>query len=643
MKKNKIIYKEDNLKDVKDDLNSSEVFRSMVADAPFGMNLWSSDKVNIMCNAQILKLFNIESEEAFLDKFFDYSPQIQPNGISSKEMLNINLNEAFKTGKHVFNWMHVTPDGNKLPCEITLIKLNNSSNEDYVVGFIKDLRQNFSYDNYEVDYDYYFTDRLPKNVLLEEISDLTSEVFYSIDIRTGSIHHYGKLWFFGAEEQSEIFKEDIIEQGYIHEEDIIIYREMMDNIKADVLSKCDVRLLAGENNYRYFNITCKLITDNVGNPVFVFGKCVDIHEQRLIEERSQKDLLTDCYNKISAENIIADKLKSNNNSNYVFFIVDIDNFKAINDNLGHYFGDEVLRDISTGLKESFRDNDIVARIGGDEFIIFVENMSDLQIIFNKAEKILEIYQKTYSGQYKNYSISGSVGIALYPNDGKTYEELYQNADKALNQAKMQGKNRYVFYSSDFDIGTTRNITKIENANRMASSFFDYDLIAVVFNILYEKDGDSDAINLALSYLCQKYNADRSYIFETLDGGITLNNTFEYCKEGIRSEMDNLQNLPYALFADFLNKAHNDIIYSNNLRETLEQDRAFEIMDDQGILSFVHAQIKRCGQMTFFIGLDDCTKTRIWTVREINSLQYIGKLLSIILQAKHLRDELNEFQ
>ncbi len=206
---------------------------------------------------------------------------------------------------------------------------------------------------------------------------------------------------------------------------------------------------------------------------------------------------------------------------------------------------------------------------------------------------------------------------------------------------MQGKNRYKIYSSDFNIGTTRSVTKIENANRIASSFFDYDLIAAVFDILYENNGDSDAINLALSYLCQKYNADRSYIFETLDDGMTLNNTFEYCKEGITSEIENLQGLPYEIFEDFLNKAHNDIIYSNNLRETLELDRAFEIMDDQGILSFVHAQIKNDGRLTFFIGLDDCTKTRIWTEREINSLQYIGKLLSIILQGTHLRNELSE--
>ncbi len=626
---------------IENEFNSAEIFRSILGSAPIGINLWNVNMVNIMCNETILNVFNIESGEEFLDRFYEFSPEIQPNGVSSKEMSRINFEMALKNGKHVFNWMHSTPDGHRLPCEITLIKLETSLDENLLIGFIKDLRLDFTNFTSEGDYDYYFTDRLPRIVLMDEIAELSSEDFYSIDLRTGNLHYYGKSWIEGADENSLISLEKMIELKIMHEDDISIYKEMMDNIKSGEFGSCEVRFLMGENNYRYHRITCKILTDSSGVPVFVVGKRIDIHEQRVVEERSQKDLLTDCYNKISAENIITEKLAAKEGATHAFFIIDIDNFKAINDNLGHYFGDEVLKDISTGLKEAFRDVDIVARIGGDEFIIFVENLSDMNLITQKAEKILEVYRKTYSGEYKDYTISGSVGIAIYPRDGKSYDEIYQNADKALNHAKIQGKNRYMVYSEDFNIGTTRSTTKIENANRMASSFFDYDLISTVFNILYEKNGNSDSINITLSYLCQKYGADRSYIFETLDDGLTLTNTFEYCKEGISSEIDNLQGLPYELFEDFLNKSHNDIIYSNDLRETLEHDKAFEIMDDQGILSFVHAQIKSDGKMTFFIGLDDCTKTRIWTEREINSLQYIGKLLSIILQGTHLRDELNE--
>ncbi len=636
-----LILKGDSPKDIESEFKSTEILKSILGAAPVAINLWTKDMINIVCNAHILEAFDIENGEEFLEKFYEYSPEFQPNGISSKEQSRINFKKAMHDGKYVFNWMHKTPNGSRFPCEITLIKLDDVSDEPYLVGFIKDLRADFSYSKNNDGYDYYFTDKLPKNVLMDEISEFSDEWFYSVDLRSGNFHFYGNTWFTEASSNEVITESEMLKMQFIHEADTDLYKEMMENAQKGILNSYEIRFLDNKKKYRYNKINCKLISNSKGIPVFIVGKGIDIHEQRVFEELSQKDLLTDCYNKISAQNIISEKLKTSSDETHVFFIIDIDNFKAINDNLGHYFGDEVLRDISTGLKEAFRDVDIVARIGGDEFIIFVENLSDMSLIEKKAEKILEVYRKTYSGEYKDYSISGSVGVALYPRDGETYDDLYQNSDKALNHAKIQGKNRYMIYSADFNIGTTRNITKIENANRIASSFFDYDLISTVFNILYEKNGNSDAINLTLSYLCQKYSADRSYIFETLDGGKTLNNTFEYCKEGIRSEMANLQGLPYELFEDFLDKAHNDIIYSNDLRETLEHDRAFEIMDDQGILSFVHAQIKRDGAMTFFIGLDDCTKTRIWTEREINSLQYIGKLLSIILQGTHLRDELNE--
>ncbi len=637
----KITLRNTSSKELESECNSSKILKSILGVAPFGINVWNKDMLNILCNDHILEIFDIKDGDEFIERFFEFSPEFQPNGVSSEEMSRINFEKVLKNGKHVFYWMHITPTGIQLPSKITLIKIDNSSEQVFVVGFINDLRADFDYEQNDLEYDFYFADKLPKSRLMYEVKELSEEWYFTIDLRNENITFYGKWWLSLFGENAIFTDSQIIEHKVVKDEDLPIYQGMMNDIQSGVTNTYEFRLLHDSGDYRYHSISTKFIQDKEGNPIFMLAKGIDTHEQRAIEERSQKDLLTDCYNKISAENIISEKLRQENSATHTLFIIDIDNFKAINDNLGHFFGDEVLKDISIGLKEAFRDIDVIARVGGDEFIVFVENLSDVDLIAEKAEKILEVYRKTYSGEYKDYSVSGSVGVALYPCNGKTYEDLYQNADKALNQAKIQGKNRYMLYSDDLNIGTTRSITKIENANRMASSFFDYDLISAVFNILYEKNGDSSSINLTLSYICQKYGADRSYIFETLDGCVTLDNTFEYCKSGIRSEIDNLQGIPYELFADFINKAHNDIIYSNDLRETLEQDEAFKIMDDQGILSFVHAQIKRENQLTFFIGLDDCTKTRIWTEREINSLQYIGKLLSIILQGTHLRDTLNE--
>ncbi len=624
---------------IEKEIAAAPALKSIFDTIPIAVNLWSTDMVNIMCNSHVLNIFGIDNEKEYLENFHKFSPEFQPNGVTSAEMAKRNFKKAVDEGIHVFNWMHCTLDGKKVPSEITLVKLDVYDKDTFVIGFVRDLRGIFSQlDKLNTDYDYYFTDSVPNSLLLSEISALSSEYFFSIDLRSGNMRQYlqsspfGKSTFFAVE--------DLIKNKLIHEDDLESFKNLVDSFQKGAFQPYDIRFLNENGEYRYHRFIYKIINDKSDKPIFVIGKIVDIHEQTLLVERSQKDLLTNCYNKISAEAIIGEKLSSSPNGNHALFIVDIDDFKSINDNLGHFFGDEVLREIADGLHNVFRGTDIISRIGGDEFIVFLENISDDLVLESKAEKILEIFNRTYSGEFKNYSVSGSVGLALSPQDGRVYDELYQKADKALYQAKLSGKNRYVAYTDELSLGTMRNTTKIDNADRIAGTFFDYDLISAVFNILYERNGDSVSINDTLKYICLKYNADRCYIFESLDNCETYDNTYEWCKESISSEKDNLQGIPRELFADFIEKARNGIIYTNNLRETLQIDKAFEIMDNQGILSFVHAQVKKDDMMTFFIGLDDCTKTRVWSEKEINSLQYIGKLLSIMLQGKRLSEKVN---
>ncbi len=625
---------------IKEEITCAPVLKSIIDSSPIATNLWTQDMVLLMCNKHMLSIFDVGSEQEYIDNFYKFSPKVQPNGVSSAEMSKTSFDKALENGIYIFNCMHILSNKELVPCEITLVRIDGYDDKKYVIGFIRDLRPEFARVSNE-NYDYFFTDMIPTNILLNKISELTTEWFFSIDLRTGTMQQFNKSTKVKDGQISELFSfEEVIQSGLVHKDDIEDYKNVVGNLKQGVYKPYDIRFINENNEYRYLRLVYQTVNDNNDKPVFVIGKGVDVHEQKILKERSQKDLLTNCYNKISSEQIVAEKLKNAPNGMHALFMIDIDNFKGINDNLGHFFGDEVLKEIADNLRSVFRDEDIIARVGGDEFSVFLENITSEDVLRKKAQTILDVYKKTYSGEYKNYSISGSVGISVYPRSGKSYEDLYQSADKALYQAKALGKNRYVFYSNVLQGGTMRNTTKIENAERLAGTYFDYDLIAAVFNILYERNGDNLSINFALKYICQKYGADRSYIFETLDDGDTFSNTFEFCNDGISSEINNLQDIPVDIFIDFVEKAHNGIIYSNNLRETLELDKAFETMANQGILSFVHAQIKKDDKMTFFIGLDDCTKTRVWTEREINSLQYIGKLLSIILQSTRLRKEVD---
>lgn len=127
--------------------------------------------------------------------------------------------------------------------------------------------------------------------------------------------------------------------------------------------------------------------------------------------------------------------------------VDLDNFKWVNDTLGHAAGDEVLKHIAARLKHAVRDSDTVVRLGGDEFVLLVENLSSSQDVATVAQKVLDALQATLLISDREVHLGGSLGIAVYPNDGHDADQLMTNADTAMYRVKAGGRNRYEFYTA----------------------------------------------------------------------------------------------------------------------------------------------------------------------------------------------------
>ncbi len=428
-------YVEQHVKDVeqheKDNEEISHLKKIMDA-TPFCLNLWNKDLENIMCNKKAVVLFELDNEQQYLDNFLNLSPEFQPNGRLSSELAVEHINNAYKNGHNQFNWLHCKLDGEEIPCEISLTRVDFSANESLVAGFTRDLRSEFIGAGNDRLYENYFYDRISDKALLSRLAELTDEWFFSLDTRTSVIQYYGKVVNeYGHNNTVSVKLGAALDNGTIHKEDIELYRNLIEHMGKGIYKPYDIRYLQKDGNYRYYRLIYQAINDSDGNPVFVVGRGLDIHEQKLLEERSKVDLLTGCYNKISAEQMIARKLLEGKDKEHALFIVDVDNFKAVNDNLGHFFGDEVLREVACNLKSSFRSHDIIARIGGDEFIVFIENVTNKELLTQKAKRIVEAFDKTYSGEYADYSISGSVGVAIYPRAGYTFEELYKSSDKAL--------------------------------------------------------------------------------------------------------------------------------------------------------------------------------------------------------------------
>ncbi|MDH5535195.1 MAG: diguanylate cyclase, partial [Betaproteobacteria bacterium] len=135
------------------------------------------------------------------------------------------------------------------------------------------------------------------------------------------------------------------------------------------------------------------------------------------------------------------------NRRLAVLFVDLDAFKVINDTLGHDAGDAFLREVAGRLRAGLREGDTLGRIGGDEFVVLIEEFAEPSRVIEVARKIIEVIGQPVSLRGNQYRVTASVGISTYPQDGRDSQALLKNADSAMYRAKERGKNRFEFYSS----------------------------------------------------------------------------------------------------------------------------------------------------------------------------------------------------
>jgi diguanylate cyclase (GGDEF)-like protein/PAS domain S-box-containing protein len=147
-----------------------------------------------------------------------------------------------------------------------------------------------------------------------------------------------------------------------------------------------------------------------------------------------------------------------NFSRLAVFFLDLDHFKNINDSLGHRAGDLLLCEVASRLKLCVREGDTVARLGGDEFTIILEDIRSVQYVAKVAEKIFDILSKAYLLDATEVNVSPSIGISLYPADGRDVDILLRNADAAMYHAKKSGRNNFQFYSAEMNAQAAKRLT-----------------------------------------------------------------------------------------------------------------------------------------------------------------------------------------
>lgn len=202
-----------------------------------------------------------------------------------------------------------------------------------------------------------------------------------------------------------------------------------------------------DGSIRWVYNRVRLLTDVDSGHLCAMLSARDIDAEKREQEKlmlaAQMDKMTMLLNRETTMENINRTLSAEVDACHVLFMIDVDNFKLLNDTLGHQTGDEFLVALATELRKCYRQSDIVGRVGGDEFFALMTNINGKTDAEGKAQELLAAIQRVCT-TYPDIPLSGSIGISLYPENGTSLGELYARADSALYQAKRKGKNQYVF-------------------------------------------------------------------------------------------------------------------------------------------------------------------------------------------------------
>lgn len=279
------------------------------------------------------------------------------------------------------------------------------------------------------------------------VTEITEEILFEQNIVSDTLtfsSNYEKL--FKRPRRIEHYIRDKHFKAFVHPDDL----HLLPDAKSVALSdddymQFDVRLLTAENTYQWFTICFKILRDKTGKATRVIGRMSNINDKKLEEDRlrreAQTDMLTGLYNKMTFKQLAEDTLSG---GTHALIIVDIDDFKNVNDTYGHLFGDEVIRTVASAVRDGFRSTDITGRIGGDEFAVLARDALEENVIQNRCRQITA----SLAGiDYPNgYRISVSMGISFYPRHGGDYLTLFSHADAALYHLKKhRGKGGYAVY------------------------------------------------------------------------------------------------------------------------------------------------------------------------------------------------------
>ena len=421
--------------------------------------------------------------------------------------------------------------------------------------------------------------------------------------------------------------------------------------------EAQLRLRDHKADYLWFQFKARTLFDKNNVPVSVIGTMENIDDRKRMELRiadeSMRDPLTKLYESDHAKALMSEFLSTQEGTEYVgLLLIDVDDFSKLIEKMGATFADEVLKSMATDLDEIFYTSDILGRVGGDQFVILMKNIKKIPDIEKKMQEIQDVVHKTYSEAEMRFTSTVTIGAAVFPVDGRTYEELYRNAEKALVYEKEHGKNRFGLYDHEKEAEYSRlhieeKHNKIQYRHELEQTY-EYtesdSLIELAFKLIDESRDTDSAINLLLRQVARKMGLDAIWVRHRVGREYKMYYPYRCIMGEFPTDEEEIffSEEGWEIAINQIKESGGYSSYTNIDEVPMENSRA--IYKELGIRSYARCSYFEKDEYIGSIDFVSYTEEREWTKEDKQTIQAVTNVISsYLLKMKAYEDASDEIE
>ena len=471
---------------------TSTKFRALFESANDAIMILGNGMI-VDCNDRALAMFCCQRNDLIGRSPAEWSPPQQTGAVDTTEQLYKNLAAARQERTLSFVWIHVRKDGTPFPAAVYLYQIGSRHSGQFLailrdITDQKKIQTELQTNNAKLRaahtelislYQQLAASEEAIGLQLTELKasrkqleiseqryrlamDASNDAIWEVDLATDELS-FSAQWLnrFGLPTNENFPRKLWLSR--IHPDDRFRVEADFCRHLEKKATQYDLEYRARSENgdYVWLHARGKVLCGDTGQPARVIGALTDISDRKQRDEQIYRmayyDQLTSLPNRRRLEQLLNEKDLLRTSEGALLFI-DLDNFKLINDSAGHACGDELISCAAEQLRNAVGQSHILARVGGDEFIVILAGISQRAFIDTYAQRLINLFQTPFICRGQHFYLSASIGIALFPQDGNTLEDLLRKADNALHRAKDDGRSHYRFFEQSMHDSLLQKLT-----------------------------------------------------------------------------------------------------------------------------------------------------------------------------------------